>query len=188
MNIAHNPGRNVNALNNLPKANAAFEPTLGNNPPEAWTIAITYTAGGSLAHPAGVAADQAGNIWIANTSSNSVTELAPTGIAISGGTGYAVGQSGLGAIAIDQNGNAWVPGNNTASLTKISKSGSTSTYAGGGLGVTNSLAIDGLGMVWAVDGGNNLSAFTNAGVAFSPLVGFTGGGLSSPQSIAITSR
>jgi hypothetical protein len=185
MNIAHNPSQNAAALNNLSSGTSSFQPILGNAPPVAWTIAVRYTANASLSQPMGVAADQAGNIWIANLQSNSVSELATSGAVLSG-AGYAKGQSGLGAIAIDQSGNAWVPANTTGSILKvISSGGSYSSYTGGGLGITSAIAVDGQGQIWAT-GENNLSAFTNAGTAVSPASGFTGGGASNPQSIAIT--
>jgi hypothetical protein len=189
MNIAHQPSQNVAGLNSLSSGASSFQPILGNTPPSAWTIAVRYTANGSLSQPTGVAAEQAGNIWIANLQSNSVSELAPSGAVLSGPAGYAKGQSGLGAIAIDQAGNAWVAANTIGSILKINGSGgSYNIYSGGGLGITSAIAVDGQGQIWATGNQNNLSSFTSAGTAVSPANGFTGGGASNPQSIAITTH
>jgi hypothetical protein len=185
LNIALNPGRNVTSLNNLPGATAPFQPTLGNTAPAAWTIAIRYTANGGLSGPAGIATDQAGNVWIANKTANNVVELDNTGAVMSGAPGYAAALSGLGAIAIDQNGNAWTGGINAGSLLMINPAGAVSTYTGGGLTTTNAVAVDGSGQIWATGTGNSVSAFTGAGVPVSSGSGFTGGGVSNPQGIAI---
>jgi hypothetical protein len=187
LNIAQNPAQNVAALNNLASAHSDFQPILGTAVPAAWTIAIRHNGGGTLAQPTGVAADQAGNIWIANLQSSSVTKLAPSGALLSGTAGYATGHSGLGAIAIDQGGNAWVPSNLSGSILKINAAdGTYNTFSGGGLGISNTIAVDGQGQIWASGNKSNLSAFTGAGIAVSPTAGYTGSGLTNAQSEAIT--
>lgn len=179
LNIAQNPARNVAALNNLVTAKPAFLPTLGNTPPAAWTIALRYPVG--LSAPAGIAADQSGNLWIANTGSHSVTQLNTTGAVVAT---YASGQAGNGAIAIDGSGNAWAAANTSGSLLQITPAGTVTVFSGGGLTTTTSIAIDPQGQVWAAGTGNSLSAFTSTGTPLSP-TGFSGGGLTNPQSIAI---
>lgn len=61
------------------------------------------------------------------------------------------------------------------------------TYTGGGMNAPTSIAIDGVGDVWMVNGGNStLSKIQGTtGTALSPAGGYTGGGLSLPFAIAI---
>ena len=180
LNIAHNPAQNVTALNKLADSTAPFQPILS-SAPSAWTIAMQYPATG-LSAPAGIATDQAGNVWVTNKSSHSVTLLNPTG-AVTGT--YATGQSGNGAIAIDLSGDAWVAGNTSGSLLEITNTGTTTTHTGGGLTTTNAIAIDGSGDVWVTGTGSALSVFNISGTPVST-TGYTGGGLSNGQSLAIT--
>jgi len=180
LNIAHNPAQNVTALNKLADPTAPFQPILS-SAPSAWTVAMQYPAT-VLSAPAGIATDQAGNVWVTSRSSHSVTLLNPTG-AVTGT--YATGQSGNGAIAIDLNGDAWVAGNTSGSLLEITNTGTTTTHTGGGLTTTNSIAIDGSGDVWVTGTGSALSVFNSSGAPLST-TGYTGGGLSNGQSLAIT--
>ena len=184
LNIAQNPVQNVAALNLLPTGRGPYQPTLGNTPPAAWTLAIRYLAANTLSAPAGIAADQSGSVWISNRGSSTVTRLDTSGAVLSGATGYAAEQVGQGAIAIDAGGNAWVAANTAGAILRITPAGITSTFTGGGLTNTTSLAIDGQGQIWAAGGGNDLSGFSSAGVPLSAN-GFTGGGLSSAQAVAI---
>ncbi len=95
-----------------------------------------YTVGNS---PYGIAIDASGNVWVANESDNTVTELTPT--AVSGVyqtiATYNVGTSPYG-IAIDASGNMWVSneGDNTVmELSPTSTPGiyqTTATYASTG--------------------------------------------------------
>ncbi len=184
LNIAQNPVQNVTALNRLSAGSAAYQPTLGNTPPAAWTLALRYTAANTLSAPTGIAADQSGSIWITNQGNSTVTRLDNSGAVLSGATGYGGGQVGQGAVAIDAGGNAWVSANIARAILRITPAGVISTFTGGGLTNTTSIAIDSLGQVWAAGSGTDLSGFTSAGVSISP-TGFLGGGLSSAQAIAI---
>ena len=184
LNIAQNPVQNVSALNLLPTGKAAYQPTLGNASPAAWTLAIRYTAANTVVSPGGIAVDQSGFVWITSRGSSSVTRLANSGAALSGPTGYAAGQAGQGAIAVDAAGNAWVAANTTGAILRITPAGTTSTFAGGGLTDITSIAIDGGGQIWAAETGNTLNGFTSAGTPLSG--GFSGGGLTIPHAIAIS--
>jgi hypothetical protein len=180
LNIARNPAANVTTLRSYATPTSPFQSVL-TVAPSAWTIAIQYAPAG-LSGPTGIAADQAGNLWVTNATSNSVTLLDPTGTAT---VSYATGQSGSGAIAIDLNGNAWVAGKTSGSILEVSNAGTVSTYTGGGLTTTNAIAIDGSGNVWAAGSGTVLSGFSSNGTPLSA-TGYTGGGVSNAQSIAIT--
>jgi hypothetical protein len=184
LNIARNPGQNAGLLSNLAIPASPYQPTVTMPSTGAWTLAITYPGPGAGTGPTGIAADQQGNIWVANKTANSVTLMSPTG----GVTGtYASGAAGSGAIAIDPSGNAWVPGTG-ASLLEIPAGGGTyASHTGGGLGTTNALAIDGLGQIWATGSQNGVSVFSNSGAPLSATA-YTGLSASNAQSIAITSH
>jgi hypothetical protein len=188
MNMAQAPGRNVATLNKLRSASPVFQPALDvNSPPNAWTIAITYTGGGSLNSPSSIAADASGNIWIANAGNNSVTKLDATGAELFNTT--AGGYNSPSAIAIDGSGNAWIANMGNNSLTKLNAAGASGTaYSGNGLNAPKSVAVDGSGNIWIANGGTNaVSAFTSGG---TPLSGspFSGAGATTPVSVAATPK
>jgi streptogramin lyase len=59
-------------------------------------------------------------------------------------------------------------------------------YTGGGLNTPKSIAVDGLGNIWAANNGaNSISEFSSSGLAISGAAGYTGGGLNAPWGIAI---
>jgi hypothetical protein len=160
--------------------------------------------GGGLNFPDGIAIDGSGNVWVASTGNvgtsgnGSVTELAPTGSALSPASGFTGG--GLSTptcIAINSSGNVWV-GNapnifgathSTPGVTELNPTGSALSpvngFTGGGLNGPFDIAIDGSGNVWVVNFQSFISELNPTGSALSPASGFTGGGLSSPWSIAI---
>jgi streptogramin lyase len=188
MNIAQNPGRNVANLNKLRSASPVFQPALDvNSPPNAWTIAITYTGGGTFSSPSSIAADAGGNIWIANAGSNSVTKLDATGAALFNTA--AGGFNSPSAIAIDGSGNAWIANAGNGSVTKLNSAGSSGTaYSGNGLNAPKSIAVDGNGNIWAANSGSNaVSAFTSSGTALSGSP-FSGAGATTPVSVAATPK
>jgi len=212
INIAHNPGANVDALFALPTPTAPFAVSGTYTQPNDWTIGIIFFGSGLYA-PWSIAIDGSGNAWIADPggpSGSNVSEFSSTGTAISPSNGYTGG--GLDdplSIAIDASGNAWVvngsysvgciPPNPATcktvydnSLSKFSSTGtaiSPSTgYTGGGLNAPYSIAIDGSGNTWIANiDGASVSKFSTTGTALSSSSGYTGAGLDSPKSIAIDS-
>jgi hypothetical protein len=158
-----------------------------------------YTGGG-LIFPTSVAIDGAENVWTTNgvMPTGSLSKLSSTGVTISPSAGYTGG--GLNAplgIAIDSSGNVWAANNNTDGISKFSNAGtalSPSTgYTGGGTALSGGVAIDGAGNVWFSNssennpnrGINDVSEFSNAGVALSPSTGYIGGGLGVPGAVAV---
>lgn len=70
INIAHNPGANVDALYKIPTPTAPFGPTLSGQPND-FVIAITYTGAG-LNGPVGIAIDSSGDASAANAVAEAV--------------------------------------------------------------------------------------------------------------------
>lgn len=186
MNMAQNPGRNVSSLFAF-SATPPFEPVLS-AAPNAWTVAIEYTGGG-LNAPTAIAADQAGNIWVANSGATSgdyyVSEFNNLGSSLLG-TGTSVGADAPSALAIDLNGDAWITVKASSSLYELNTSGTLgSAITNNGLNQPSSVAIDGGGNIWVANsGGNSVSEFNSSGSAVSGSP-YTGGGISAPAGIAI---
>jgi len=188
MNIAQSPARNVANLNKLRSASPVFQPALDvNAPPNAWTIAITYTAGGTLNSPSSIAADASGNVWITNAGNSSVTKLDNTGALVVNTTAGSLNSPN--AIAIDGSGSAWVTNAGNATVTRLNAAGTSgAVYSGNGLSAPKSIVIDGNGNVWVANSGANaVSAFTPSGAALtgSP---FSGAGATTPVSVAATPK
>lgn len=191
--MARIPGQDGTQLFNLQTANAPFQPSL-NVVPGTFAIGINYTGGG-LSNPYGGAIDASGNVWIVNSTGNSISEFTPLGAPISpAGTGYTGGGlSGPYGMAIDSSGNVWVTNFSSGtgdSISKFSSSGvaisGSSGYTGGGLSGPNLLAIDKSGNVWVANhSANSVSEFNSSGGPVSGSGGYTGAGLNTPLGIAI---
>ena len=170
INIAHNPGANVNGLFALVPSSLPFVPTLI-APPGDYTLSISLFGGG-LAGPQGVAIDTAGNVWVANLGSSHLSEFTPLGLALSSSTGYSGG--GLhepAAIAIDLSGNAWVANLNGTGESEFSGYAPLSPSAGYPICAatySHGVAIDASNQVWFSNefgyaGVTNAEGVANAG-------------------------
>jgi len=189
MNIAHNPGANVENLFALQGGSPPFVPDLSAAPND-FTIAITYTGGG-LNSPWGLAIDGKNYVWTTD-GSNDISKFNGIGVPVSGSTGFTGGGliNSLG-IAINTDNNPWVTngGGNPARISNFSSNGTAISgsggYTGGGVGNSQAIALDASGNVWIANTIlSTLSEFSIAGTpnASSP---FTGGGLDQPEAIAI---
>jgi len=186
LNIARNPSRNVAAIignaSGFPQFNPAI--TSAND----LTLAVTYTGSG-LSGPSAVAADASGNIWVANGTGNSVTELSHSGTVLSGTAGYQpTGLSTPSAIAFDLNGNAWITNAGTSTVSELSASGAnvgSSPFSGGGLSSPTGIAFDTLGNSWISNSGNStISEFSSTGAPLSGN-GYSATGVSAPVGVAV---
>ena len=172
-----------NLVSNLASSTGTlpFQPILSAAPTD-WSIALSFTGGGlegvktAKAGPSAMAIDAAGNLWIANRSISSVTELSNLGAFLSpyatGSTlATAGGFKGAGVnrpkqIAIDPYGNAWTL-NNDSSISEGASACFTATsrnpfcasasfpYMGLSGNLAVGLAIDGTGNLWVADSDNS---------------------------------
>jgi hypothetical protein len=184
MNIAQNPARNVTTLNQGVSNTSTFNPVVAS--PTALTIAIQYTGGG-LDHPAAIAADQSGNIWVANSGSSDVVSLFDNlGNSKLATTGTALGGTPQG-IAIDLSGNAWVSGSNNDVYELNAGTGSVnSSTPFTGFNDPTGVAVDPAGYIWVVNSGSStVSAFNSSGTPMSGSPFNGGGSITSPAGIAI---
>lgn len=194
INIAHNPGANLDNLWGLRTASAPFQPPLTAEPSD-FTVSITYTGGGldgTGFAPNGVAVDGSGNVWVANYTSSTISEFNPVGALLSGASGFTeTGLSEPTSVAIDIYGNAWAANYNGDSVSGFKPNGGPFILpglTGSGLNQPYGLAFDNLGHAWISNlGGNELSEFNTtsiAGNALSPSGGYPVGSLVGPAGIA----
>ncbi len=154
--------------------------------------------GGGVDFPVGIATDTDGSVWTANYGDSTASRLSSTGSAISGGTGFGVNQLvGPVAVAIDANHYAWLANQSadSGSVTSISPNGAQVTTIASGGDETSGIATDSIGMtgsvsghVWTANYSSNSVSELELGTGGSAVVistGYTGGGLSGPNSIAV---
>jgi streptogramin lyase len=186
INIARHPSNNVSQIIAAGGTIQAFLPVIASA--NDLSIAVLYSGNGITA-PTALATDASGNIWVTNSTTNTVSELSHTGVPASGTPFTAGSMHTPSAIAIDTSGNAWIANSGNSTLTELSSSGanvSGSPFSGGGLSTPNSVAIDLSGNVWLSNSGNNsVSKFSSSGMAISGTSGYTATGVSAPVGLAI---
>ena len=185
INIAHNPGNAVTTLFNIiPSIGIPWEPTLSTAPND-FTVAVTYADTG-FDNPQAIAIDASGNAWITNSANFTITELSPTGVALSTpGVGYTTpDMSAPWGIAIDTAGNAWIADNGADLLIEIAPGdASYNEYSGGDLdGSPEGLAIDPYGNIWIAQNSNSAAEFSSTG---TDLAATSGGTMSKAASVAV---
>ncbi len=136
------------------------------------------TGNGQFEHPADVAVDAKGNLWVTDYSNNRVEEFNEKGE-------YLTKTSGLGfptGIAIDAKGNIWVANSGANNVKKFNEKGEllkTVGSAGEGNGqfwAPGGIAIDAKGNIWVADSENSrIQEFNEAG-EFVKVVGSYGTG------------
>jgi len=149
--------------------------------------------------PTAVAADSAGNLYVADQGSHTIRKITSAGLVstLAGSAGNSGSTNGTGAaarfnypagVAVDAAGNIYVADTENHTIRKITSGGIVSTLAGtaGAPGSTNStgaaarfnsptgLAVDAIGNVYVADSANNsIRVITPAGVV-TTLAGETG--------------
>ena len=135
-----------------------------------------------MSGPYGMAIDHAGNIWVGNNTTGTVSEFTNAGapyplspFAAGGPYSYPHG------IAVDGSGNIWVPSYGDT-MTILNQSGANVVSGGtpevGGLNDPYYTAIDGAGNAWIVNETASVSEFSSSGL---PITG-TGYGFASLSS------
>lgn len=128
--------------------------------------------------PSGLALDDAGNLYVADTGNHSIRKVTPQGVVSTlAGTGVAGFRDGPGAqaqfngpigVAVDGAGNVYVADTYNDRIRKIGRDGVVATLAGGespgyqdGIGplarfdTPTGLAVDAMGTLWIADTRNN---------------------------------
>jgi sugar lactone lactonase YvrE len=156
--------------------------------------------GGGVFFPMSVAADTDGSVWVANEGDSTVSKLSSSGTAISasGGWGSGEGLAGPISVAIDASHNAWFANAeaDSGSVTGVAQDGSQFTTIACGGSDTMSLATDAIGISTGTSKGHlwtsNYSTssvselkLNSNGTATVISTGYTGGGVSYPEGIAV---
>jgi streptogramin lyase len=167
----------------LAASSPPFQPTLSTQPND-FTIAVNFT-GGNLSAPSALASDASGNVWIANSGGNTLTEMSHAGAVLSS-SGFTNGLNNPSGIAIDPSGAAWVAnkGNNTVSRFTIAGAPAAAPYSGGGLNQPTGIAFDSFGNAWVGNSGN--ASVTEINSAGTTLTNYTPVGASTPLGIAVS--
>ncbi|HQU17361.1 MAG: virginiamycin B lyase family protein [Gammaproteobacteria bacterium] len=189
VDIARNPAHNVGALLALAAGGpyTSPAPAIGAH---SLMLALRYTGGGLYA-PYDIAVDGNGNVWATNFAGDSVTELAPSGTAISPSVGFSGGGlKGPSGIAVDPSGHVWAADHAAGTVTELAANGTpispVTGFVGGGLAGPANIAFDHSGDVWVTNrNGNSVTELASNGTPLSPSGGFTGGGLNQPIAIAV---
>ncbi|MBV8135743.1 MAG: Ig-like domain-containing protein [Deltaproteobacteria bacterium] len=125
LNEALNPANNVGALFSIQASISPlpYTPALSGAPSD-WTIGVNFNPpGANIGQPANVAIDAAGNIWMANRKTNTVTELDPSGALVGNFNPSGAKFSLPYSMAIDPFGNVWVTNQTGKTVTELSSSG-----------------------------------------------------------------
>ncbi|WP_445455651.1 LamG-like jellyroll fold domain-containing protein [Flavobacterium sp. HNIBRBA15423] len=101
-----------------------------------------------LSVPAGIALDQAGNIYVSNAINNTIVRMDATGnnpVTLGSGFNFPLG------VALDQAGNIYVADYGNGQIKKMDSSGNNITVILSGLNYPRSIAIDAMGYIYIVE-------------------------------------
>jgi pimeloyl-ACP methyl ester carboxylesterase/sugar lactone lactonase YvrE len=170
--------------------------SLGSAATSAVALAVSGAGATPFQYPVSVSGDSAGNLYVADTSGNTIDKITPAGLVstLAGTTGVAGAQDGAGSsalfnqpggVAVDDAGNLYVADTGNATIRKITPNGTVSTLAGSptsrgnqdGSGSAASfsspagVAVDGAGNVYVADAFNATIRKITAAGAVSTLAG-----------------
>ena len=151
-------------------------------------------------YPWGVAADQSGNVYVADCLNGTIRKITPAGVVttLAGTAGSEGSADGTGTaarfnypwgVAVDRSGNVYVADTNNSTVRKISPAGTVTTLAGkagcqggsDGAGATarfvlpSAVAVDGSGNVYVADNGNQAIRKVTPEGTVTTLAGKAGG-------------
>ena len=126
INMAQHPTVNVSNITNLSSTTSPFQPSLSTAPNDL-TLSIKFAVPNTAALGR-AAVDGSGNVWITNTGKNSLLELSPMGVVLSGTAGF-TGSSMNEPLTttFDSVGNIYVANEGNGIVSKFSSSGSAMT-------------------------------------------------------------
>ncbi|MGB8843961.1 MAG: hypothetical protein WCC64_23170, partial [Aliidongia sp.] len=141
---------------------------------------------GVFAFPVGVAMDAAGNIYVADDETDTISKIAPSGAV----SVFVTADQGLNrpeSLAFDATGNLFVADSGDGTIMMITPAGVVSPFVTGGIGQPMGLVFDAAGNLYVSDNvGNTIHKVTAAGVVsvFSDDQSF----LSSPLGMAFDAK
>ncbi len=126
-------------------------------------------AAARLNRPADIAADAAGNLFVADTQNNVVRRVTAAGAVTTVATGF----SRPAGVAVDGSGNLYVADTGAGAVRKVSAAGVVTTLASG-LNGPSGIAVDGAGNVYVADTLNHVVRSVSAAGAVSIVAGAAG--------------
>lgn len=188
--IATNPLENVGYLFNSVGSAGPYQPARISMP-DGFEIALNLSAlKYELSFPTSIEAAPDGNLWIANQSGRSVTEINPIGRFLGAFSPDGAHLDGPYDIAIDERNHVWVTNSDAGSVTELDSHGdliANRSPAGAQISQPYGIEIDGTGNVWIANLGNSSvselskSSGYSTGFNFAP----TNAMLDGPTGIAI---
>jgi hypothetical protein len=161
----------------------------GQGPAVAFVPGVQNTVGSGLAAvPNGVAADAAGNLFIADSGNNQVVKVPAGCTSSSCQTTTGFGLSGPRRVAVDGAGNLFIAdyGNNrVVEVPAGCTSSACQSTVGSGFSSPVGVAVDGAGDVFVADFGNSQVVEVPAGCTSSACQTTVGSGLTDPQGVAV---
>jgi trimeric autotransporter adhesin len=153
---------------------------------------ITTAIGGGFKMPERATVDAAGNVYVTDTTANTVTEFAAgsgTGVVVGTGT---VKLSGPTGVAVDGAGNVFISDTGNNRIVEIPVvngilAGANAVLLTGGLKAPQGIAIDGSGGLYIADSGNNRLLYVPfEGASYNLGAGqLFGMGLNAPEAVTI---
>ena len=194
LQIVRNPAANVAGIFNAGNAQGPFQPTL-TNPPNDWTMSISYLGGGLFA-PTALGIDSTGAIWAADYYGGHASKLSAAGVPAAP-NGFADSHLNESyGLAIDGQDSAWITveersgvNSNNGAITKFSSAGallSGNGFFAGGIYYPYAIAADSNGNMWVADNGRSATTLLDTnGNSLSGANGYSPAGFSFPTSVAL---
>lgn len=133
--------------------------------------------GSGLSSPRGIAFGPDGNLYVADSGTNSVLQVTPAGVS----TTFATGLSAPRGLAFDALGILYVANSGNNTIVKITPDGTKTIFVSTGLNVPFGLAFDAEGTLFVSNiGSNAIVKIDVAGIVTS----FVSAGLNSPEGLA----
>lgn len=128
----------------------------GSGPQIAFSPAVQTALGSGFSAPAGVAADGAGNVFVADTGNDAVKEILVSGAYAAVrtlGSGFSAPQG----VAVDGAGNIFVADTGNSSVKELTAADgyTIATTLGSGFNAPTAMSVDGRGNVYVADTGNS---------------------------------
>jgi DNA-binding beta-propeller fold protein YncE len=130
---------------------------------------VTTLVSLGLSYPFGVAADGAGNVYIADTTNNAIKEWTPANNNVT--TLVSSGLNKPSGVAVDGRGNVYIADSGNDAIKKWTAANNNVTMLVSGLNNPSGVAVDGRGNVFIADSGNNaIKEWTAANSSVTTLV------------------
>ena len=150
---------------------------------------VVDTASTSLNHPRGVIADNAGNVYIADTAHNQIVKVTPAGSAtVVTITGLGAGLSAPEGLAVDDSGSLYIADTGNNRVLTVTSAGVASVIDVSGLTFISptGVAIDASGNLYIADTGNNrIVKMPSGGSAAAYNITGLGTALNAPVGLAV---